>query len=245
MRINDRLRSLLLGTLTLLSLQSRADTVEFPDEELATETVLPVFEKVRNVLNRNVQTAGRFEANAGMGLAMNEAFYSNYNIAGNLTYHLDELHAASFSGTYFFSGLNQYGSQLKEGKGLERTGKHFDASKAPVPKWMAFGNYEFTAYYGKISLSKQAVMNLSLFGLAGIGVYQTGTTSNVALDVGFGQNFYVTKQLAVRFDMKLVMYNGPDPTSVDLDTGTNPTDSDFSKDWFYKTYLSLGLGYIF
>lgn len=225
-----------------LSLPVFAETVEFPDEELATETVVPVFEKVRSVLNRNVQTEKRFEFGGGMGMALNEPFYNPMNFSGTATYHLTDQHAFNVAATFFMSGLTEYGRQLKAGEGL--TGKVFDASKAPAPKWMVLGHYQFTAYYGKISFSRQTVMNLSLFGLAGIGVLQTGGLSNIALDLGFGQNFYFTPRLAARFDLKLLMYNGPDATSRELNTTDNPSEDAFTKELQFKTYLSLGLVYL-
>lgn len=237
-----RILPLLLG----LSLAGplAAETVEFPDEELATETVLPVFDKTRSVLNRNVQTVGRLEVGGGAGMALNEPFYNPMNFSANATYHLNELHAVNVNGTFFMSGLNSYGKQLQAGEGLA-AGESFDASKAPAPKWMLLGNYQFTAYYGKLSLSKQAVMNLTLFGLAGIGVIQTGGITNYALDVGFGQNFYITPRLAARFDIKLLMYNGPDATSLDLEQElAAPDEGAFETNWFFKTYLSLGLVFL-
>jgi len=223
---------------------SWADTIEFPEEELATETVLPVFEKTRSVLNRNVVTAGRMEIGGGAGLALNEAFYNQLNFGLNGTYHFNEMHAANISATFFMSGINNYGEQLKRGEGLSG-GRKFDPGQAPAPTFMLLGNYQFNAYYGKISLAKQSVMNLSLFGLAGVGVLQTGGLSNIALDLGFGQNFYFTKNLAMRLDLKLVMFNGPDPTSLDLEPALPaPDEGAFAKEWQFKTYLSLGIVYL-
>lgn len=226
---------------------AHADTVEFPEDELATETVVPVFDKVRSVLNRTVDTTKKFEIGIGGGMALNEPFYNQYNIPMTATYHLTDIHAANVSFTYFMSGLNNYGRQLKNGEGLLQGSleSSFDASKAPAPAWMLLANYEFTAYYGKISLSKLAVMNLSLFGLAGAGILQTGGISNPAVDLGFGQNFYFTPKIAARFDFKLVMYNGPDATSQRLLTGAAaPSENSFAKDWFFKTYLSLGMVFV-
>lgn len=221
-----------------------ADTIEFPEEELATETVLPVFEKVRSVLNRNVETAKRIEIGGGVGLALNEPFYNPLNFSGNVTYHLTNQHAFNANAHFFMGGTTDYADQLKRGEGLN-AGQSFDPSEAPEPKFMVFGNYQFTAYYGKLSVSKQSVMNLTLFGLAGVGVVQTGGISNLGVNVGFGQNFYFTPQLAARFDLKLVMYNGPDATSRDLLTGgSKPAEGDFDTNWFFKTYLSLGLIYM-
>ncbi len=222
---------------------SHAETVEFPEDELATETVLPVFEKVRSVLSRTVDTTERFELGGGAGMALNEPFYNPVNFGANGTYHFTDQHAANISGTFFMSGLTQYGKQLRNGEGL--TADQFDPNKAPAPKWMLLGNYQFTAYYGKISLSKQANMNLSLFGVAGGGVLMMGGIACPAIDVGFGQNFYMSKNAAVRFDLKLVMFNGPDATSLRLDNSTPaPDEGNFSKDWFFKTFMSLGLVFL-
>ena len=222
-----------------------ADTVEFPEEELATETVVPVFDRARSVLNRTVDTTRRFELVAGLGIALNEPFFNPLNFNLNGTYYFTDLHAINLSATMFMAGLTTYSDQLKRGEGLV-PGQTFDATLAPQPKMMILGNYQFTAYYGKISLSKQTVMNLSLFGLAGAGIVQTGGLSNPALDVGFGQNFFFTPNLAARFDLRLVMFNGPDPTSLNLATGgVAPPEGAFAKALFFKTYLSLGASYIF
>jgi outer membrane beta-barrel protein len=228
----------------LVSVSAVADTVEFPDEELATETVLPVFEKNRSVLSRTVQTAERFEIGGGMGMALNEPFYNPVNFSATATYHLTDQHAVNLFANFFMSGLTQYGEQLKSGEGLDAPNE-FDPSHAPAPKFMLLANYQFTAYYGKISLSKQSVMNLSLFGYGGLGVLQTGGISNIATNVGFGQNFYFTPNLAARLDLRLVMYNGPDATSQELQADAPaPSEDSFSKEWFFKTFLNLGLVYL-
>lgn len=224
-----------------------AETVEFPDEELATETVLPVFERSRSVLNRSVQTAQRFEVGADLGMSLSEPFYNPYNLGLMGTYHFTDQHAFNLVGTFFLSGLSQYGKQLQNGEGLTPppANNSFDPSKAPAPKWMLLGNYQFTAYYGKISLSKQSVMNLTLFGTLGAGVIQMGGLSCPAVNVGFGQNFFFTKDLALRFDFRLVMYNGPDATSQQLlRTSSAPSETSFGKEIFFQNYFNLGVAYL-
>ena len=54
---------------------SFAEVIEFPDEDLATETVLPVFENKVAVKNRLIELEGRFEAGFQLGATLNEAFY--------------------------------------------------------------------------------------------------------------------------------------------------------------------------
>lgn len=192
-----------------------AETIEFPEEELAKESVVPVFENSRSVLNRNILTKGRFEVGGGAGLSLNEAFYNPMNFGFTASYHFDEMHAVNFNGTFWMDGLSTYGKQLERGEGLD--GANFDASYAPHPQSMYLANYQFTAFYGKISLSKKTVMNLTLHGLAGLGMIQMDGVSPITANLGFGQRFYFNKRIAFRMDLNLLMFQGPDPTSVDLD----------------------------
>lgn len=210
------LLSLALYMSAIISLPAfAAETIEFPEEELARESVVPVFENSRSVLNRNILTEGRFEMGGGAGLSLNDAFYNPMNFAITASYHFDEMHAVNFNGTFWMDGLSTYGKQLERGEGLN--GANFDASYAPHPSSMYLANYQFTAFYGKISLSKQTVMNLTLHGLAGLGMIQMDGVSPITANFGFGQRFYFTKRLAFRMDLSLLVYQGPDATSVDLD----------------------------
>lgn len=214
-------RFLLLSFSLILPLFAQAaERIEFPEEELAKESVVPVFENSRSVLNRNVLTKGRFEVGGGAGLSLNEAFYNPVNYGFTASYHFDEQHAAHFTGTFWMDGLSTYGEQLERGEGL--TGANFDATYAPHPKSMFLANYQFTAFYGKISLSKQSVMNLTLHGLAGLGMIQMDGASPITANLGFGQRFFFTPRFALRMDLSLLIYQGPDATSVDLDERNAP-----------------------
>ena len=224
-------------------LPAHGDKIELPEEELATETVLPVFENVEVVKNRTIQTAGRFEFGGGSGLSLNEAFYNNVSFYALGSYHFNETHGLNVMANFFMDGLSSYGEQLQSGEGL--TGKNFDPSLAPSPTMSVIGNYQFTAFYGKISLSKKTVMNLSLFGNLGVGTMAFDGVQSIALNAGFGQKFYFTKNVAFRMDLRALIYEAPDPTTVDLDTVNNPTLSpevdQFDSSIKVNTLLNLGL----
>ena len=49
---------------------------------------------------------------------------------------------------------------------------------------LSLGEYQLTAYYGKISITKSFVVNLSLYGLVGLGQVSFGDSS-MSLAVGF------------------------------------------------------------
>lgn len=212
------------------------DKVEFPEEELATESVLPVFDTTRGVLNRNVTTEGRFELGGGVGLALNEPFYNplNFNIQGS--YHFNELHGVNLVAMFLMSGPSSYGEQLKSPP------NNFDPSLAPAPSSILLANYQLTAFYGKISLTKKSVMNLSLFGTAGAGMVGLDSGTQLpAVSVGFGQKFYFNPRFALRFDFRFVGFQGPDATSQPLNPGSAKlSDGAFDDELFFNTYISGG-----
>ncbi|MCB0349876.1 MAG: outer membrane beta-barrel domain-containing protein [Bdellovibrionales bacterium] len=227
-----------------------AEQIEFPEEELATESVLPVFAKQVVVRERKINMAKRFEIGGGAGLNLVEPLYNQitYNIFGS--YHFDEIHGVNISGYILSTDLSSAGSDLRAGKGLVGT-NNFDASKAPTVESMFFANYQFTAYYGKISVTKQSIMNLSLYGLLGVGMVNWSDASTIGLDVGIGQKLYFTPNLALRFDLMLSLYQGPDPTAPKtvgkkLERDDAPLGSDqFDSTFYVRPFLTGGLIYIF
>ena len=229
--------------LLLPCLVQASDQIEFPSEELASETVLPVFQEQKAVKNRLVTVDGRVEFGVGLGWNLTEALYESTNLNLNFTYHFDEEQGLNLSGYFIREGLSNYGEDLKAGKGLD-PGDSFDASLAPTPENLVLLSYQYSAYYGKISLSKNYFMNLSLYGLAGVGMMKYSDSSEMALNLGLGQKFYFNKSWALRFDLRAVAFKGPNPmdTSADLRAGGSPvSSSDLESVVYVNTILSAGL----
>ncbi len=238
---------LLLGLLcfSLISVVVRANEIEVPEEELARETTLPIFDKRQIVLNRNVVTEQRFEIGGGFGLEMNEPYYNDYMFNLQGTYNLSDRSAINVLLLFWMDGLSNYGEQLKAGRPTATPPvQSFDAMKAPHPKWGMFANYEFIAYYGKISISKLGVMNLNTFGIAGLGYINMDSLSSPALNLGVGQNFFFTKNFGLRFDLRYLIFQGPDATSKPLrSVGTTidptPDPNSFDERIHYNGQISL------
>lgn len=235
-------KSLLLCLALLFSSYSAIaeDPFEVPEEELGRETTLPVFDKRRAVLNRTVLTEKRFEIGVGAGLEMNEPYYNDMMFGLQGTYNLSETSAINVQGLFWMDGLSSYGEQLKPGVATGPNAREaFDPSKAPHPTWALFGNYQFIAYYGKISLSKGTVMNLNLFGVAGLGYMNMDPLSTVAVNLGVGQNFFFTKSFGLRADLRMLIFQGPDATSQRLTPADNPSASSFSDRIYFNTQLGV------
>jgi outer membrane beta-barrel protein len=222
-----------------------AEDIEVPEEELARETTLPVFDKRRAVLNRLVLTEKKMEFGGGVGLEMNEPFYNDYMFNFQGTYNFTETSSVNVLGLFWMDGLSDYGEQLKAGvdkPGTTNDVAPFDAAKAPHPVWGLFANYQFIAYYGKISISKLGVMNLNLFGLAGLGYINMDSANAFGLNLGMGQNFFFTKNFGLRFDIRWLIFQGPDATSRALGVSDNPTT--FDDRIFYNGQMGLNAIFI-
>lgn len=219
-----------------------AEDIEVPEEELARESTLPQFNKRRAVLNRNVHTTERFEIGGGAGLEMNEPFYNPYMFNAQGTYNYSETSAINIQGLFWMGGLSSYGEQLK--KTTKSRPQSFDASKAPHPSWALIANYEYIAYYGKMSVTKQGVVNLNTFGIAGLGYINMGAVSTVGFNVGLGQNFFVTNNIGLRWDLRWLIFQGPNPTSQKLEATDRPSAGSFDNRIYYNAQLGLGLVFI-
>ena len=215
-----KLSLFLKGILLFFSVFSvHAVEIHFPDEELATESVLPLVETPEVILNRNVRLKFRTELSLGLGIGLDEPFYLKYYPTGSITFALTESHAFNLEAFYFLPHLSSTGKDLKAGKGL-KSGQTFDAQKVPYPQYSLFLNYLYTPYYGKISLAKKWVLNLSIYGFTGAGVVISNQNNQFpALDLGFGKKLYFNKWFGVKTSIGFYGYYGPAIARLNLGQG--------------------------
>ena len=243
--------SLLITSSAVSSFAYGEVKINFPEEELATESVLPKFEEKVAIKNRNVKHAGRFEFNLMGGFVASEPLYSPFNFGGSLTYHFNNTSAVHVMATFFPGGLNDNGEALKNGDVFLADGTSgqikFDAEEAPNKEFMVAAHYQYTAYYGKISLTGDFVMNLTLSGLIGGGAYVMGDLIAPAANIGISQRFYFNSSFALRFDILISAINGPDITSagpLNPDDNIIPDASDFDRSIQFDSNLFFGLSFL-
>lgn len=244
----------------LMSFNGMALTIDFPKEELARESVLPIFESTQAVKSRLVPTKGRFELGFASGFAMNESFFKTLRYGGHLAYHFTETHGLLLEGQIYQKGLNENGQTLST-TDLDKTEKieeYLRMDYAPQPEYHFIANYQITTYYGKISILKNFVMNLSLYGFLGGGIISVGGDSVPAFNLGFGQKFYFNRYWGIRADLGLMIYKGAnyftskngrispllhssDPRSGVRFKETQKKLSEFESTMIYGTRLSVSL----
>lgn len=222
--------------------QPSDNTIQISEEELAAESVLPVFDQPDSVKSRNVVTARRFELGFQGGYSLTEPFFNPLSLGATLSYHINEDHGLNVYYTTFIPGESDYSKQLNP---IPRRAINANLQYAPAPKYIALGNYQLTAFYGKLSLSKEMVMNLGLYALAGGGMIGIGDVSKPVVNVGIGQKFYFDSQFALRFDLRVLAYRGPNAVSSPLDQKTTVQPASyFEEKMFVDTLLSFGAIYM-
>jgi len=217
------------------------EVIEFPENELAQESVLPKFDRPDVVKSRNVVTAKKIEIAPFYGFVTTEPIYGQTKTGLNLAYHWSEESAFSLNYAMFSGGLNaQYNDQLKQNYNL-------DFSRAPKQKFALFGNYEYKAYYGKVSFTKQGTMNLSTYPIMGLGIVSYDTKSYPGFDFGIGQKFYFSKSIGLRIDYKFQYAQGPSPFLLGRMKTTDPVPQagEFATKWTMNNLIDVGATILF
>ena len=236
------------SALCLFPRPADAAKIRFPDEELSSETVLPLFQPVRAVLNRNINLKHRLEAVGGVTFGWDEPFRFIYYPFASVSFYLTDTHGLSLTGMYlppFYSSagkklagrtlLAHFNNPSAGGGGPKQAGalgvcdmprtalrpedcqqwKLLDIHRVPYPHIMGFLNYVYTPYYGKISLTKHFVMNLSIYGFIGPGLVVFNENSKTpAFNLGIGKRLYFSRWIALRADIGFYVYRGPDLTRI-------------------------------
>ncbi|MBK9293168.1 MAG: outer membrane beta-barrel domain-containing protein [Oligoflexia bacterium] len=189
----------------------RAEVVQFKEEELPRESVVPIFDQPEAVKKRYVPYDGRFEMGLFFGALLNDPFYNSYPAGLELRYHFHDMHAFGVVGTYNLRQKTPYIDQIR--RQVPSTSiVPFESS--PTPEFTAWGEYEFTPYYGKISLTKQGVMNLSISLSLGVGYLSlksdNTSDSSVGYSIGLNQRLFFTRNFGIKLDLKVLNYTQAD-----------------------------------
>ncbi len=235
-------QTLIFSILLFFAEMVLSQELELPEEELAKETVLPIFDKNLSVLNRNIVTEDRFELGGYGGLVLIDPIYNQNIFGASVGYHFNEIHAAQLMAIMWSGGLGQYQSAYEE-KGVYFSG-------TPGPETMFLANYQYTAFYGKMSVSKHFVMNTALFGVLGGGFITLRGGSLPVINFGLGEKFYFTKNFGLRVDLRFLFYQGPNPiTGGESVQPSSPSSSpppqqaagDFKSHMIFSSQLTFGL----
>ncbi len=199
----------LMALFALSGLAKAADeVVQFPESELARESVLPVFDQPEAVKKRFVPTEGRIELGGFFGTSLNDPFLYSYPVGLEVQYHLSEIHAFGLMVVGYANSNTGYVSQIQ---GVNGATQKIPFTQNPSPTFTTLAEYEFTPYYGKISLTKQSVLNLNISATARAGMLNLSAGGSSATGgLGLNERFFFTRNFGIKLDLSTLFYTKPD-----------------------------------
>lgn len=227
------------------------ELIQLPTEELARESVSPVFDINDSVRNRNIVTQKRLEGNVFYGWALTEPINNVSKLGLSAYYHTTEDVAHGIMFAKNSAGVSSYAKQLRDQYSL-------DFTRAPAPEASLFYDYNVKAFYGKMSLSKNLVTNYHILGTLAGGIIKYSHKTYPAIAVGLGEKFYFTKNISLRLDFRIFLNQAPIPF-LKCESGKHggvkisaascneppPAYGDFSERFTITSVIDFGLSYLF
>ena len=236
-----KLKAFYLTAILLFSFHLNAQEINVPTDELAKESVYPVFDNPVSVKNRNVKDFRTIDVGIFSGLAITEPISNTSRFGVALNYHFTEVHSLGLQWAKNTTGLSKDAEGLKTDFGL-------DFTRAPYPEYSLMADYNYKLYYGKLSVTKNGVINTSIYTSGSAGMIKYVHKSYPVLAVGMGERFYITDHIALKVDLRIFLNQAPIPfKSGALRTGIDPVPSydSFSERFTYTTNLEVGVNYLF
>lgn len=230
----------LIFILTMAASEAYAQ-MDVPEDELARESVYPIFDRPTSVRNRNIQDSQTVDIGIFGGLALTEPIQETTKFGLTLNYHFNETHMLGI-----IYSMNSHGLS-RDAKGLQDEWK-LDFSRAPYPEFSLMADYNYKLFYGKMSLTKQGVMNTSIYGSLSGGMVKYVHKTYPAIAVGIGERFYFGQHLSLKVDLRLYAHQAPIPFkkgALYVPTDPVPSYDSFDERLTYTTNLDIGLNYLF
>ena len=222
------------------SLVWAAPDLELPQEELAKETVLPVFDRVEMVRMRKVKTSGKWEFSGNYSWMMSEPIFDTARLGFSAYKHTSEEKAWGAQFYYYSTGLSDYAKQLNKQYTL-------NYNRAPKPEYGFFADYNAKLFYGKMSISKNSTMNTHLLGLFSLGMTKYENQMYPGMTAGVGYKFYFSPNISLRTDLRLFIHQAPIPfkRGAIKESDPVPDKGSFKERIHYTNLLDVGLSWLF
>lgn len=234
------IKLLAIAAFSVFAIQLRAQEIAVPTDELAKESVYPVFDNPVSIKNRNVKDSGTIDVGLFGGLAITEPISNTSRFGFSLNYHFTQVHSLGLQWAKNSNGLS------KDAEGL-KTDFNLDFARAPFPEYSLMADYNYKLYYGKLSVTKNGVINTSIYFSGSAGMIKYVHKSYPMLAIGMGERFYLTDNFALKVDLRLFVNQAPIPFKAGALRSIDPVPSydSFSERVAYTTNLEFGANYLF
>jgi outer membrane beta-barrel protein len=187
---------------------------------------LAPFNDVAVIQKRFLPRTGRFEFFGAPTLVMNDAFFLNFGVDMRFAYYFAERYGLEFVSFLLTTSERQVTTDLREKRGVT-------TNTIVSPKSYLGLDFKWTPIYGKMTYQNKKITPFDLYFAAGLGTTATNQgTSEPTLHLGTGQEFALSKAMAVRWDF-----------SWNFFTATNGTGT--GRGLYNNLYLSMGVAFFF
>lgn len=214
------MNKILLIFILLFGITGLAQKIDFPQDELPSESVEPVLDSPKAVFNKRQTFAKKFEVGFVPGWNLSEPFFSNLYLGFSAVYNTSEENGFGLKYQKWNPGYSTYASQFTL----------LDFGRAPAPSQLMSLSYEHRPLYGKVSLGKETVTPFLLYFAFDLGYLDYLTRKLPSFGLGLGQKIYFSRNVGFGFGLNLRMQQVVDTLSANLRTatGTVPTAADFN-----------------
>lgn len=226
------------------SVVAKAD-IQFPEDEIPSESVIPKLDSPRAAMNRTVQFSKKWETKLTYGFLLDEPFYQNGFVSIGQGYSWNEISGVTLRYMKWGSGLSDYSNQFAG------TSRSLQFGRAPGPDMGFSGSYDYRFFYGKVSFSKKTVLPTVLGSVFELGMIKYGSRQLPFFGTGLVNTYYFTKpgntsHWGATIGVRLYLRNLVDPLSKDLGAASAvPSESDFGTTTRISTTFDLGVQYLF
>lgn len=217
----------LVATLSLAALLA-------PAPRLARASEADAFEdKVKPVSGQLYEKAGKLELTPTAELSLNDAFFSKYMGGLKVGYHFNEfLYAGVGAVGRFASSATGSTNVCPAGAGCHPADP-WSLYKVPgLVDWIAAAEVAFSPVYGKLNVFAEKAVHFDLSVLGGVDMVSfrgvdpnatnassaPGSTTSVGGHVGIGARIFFARSMALRLELKDVLYSVPHLTTGSLQT---------------------------
>ncbi|MBX9767601.1 MAG: outer membrane beta-barrel domain-containing protein [Bdellovibrionales bacterium] len=161
---------------------------------------LSPFSDVAVIQRKYLPHTGRFEFYPSIGAIANQAFFATFVLSGRLGYHLNESFALEGNFALLTGTERSVTVDLREKRDV--------VTKTFVNPKSYYGlDLKWTPVYGKMAWLNQSIVPFDMYFVGGAGRLQTNLTENpIAVHLGTGQSFALSKSMAVRWDLSWYIY---------------------------------------
>lgn len=190
------------------------------------------------VQNRMYTKARKFELGVYGGIVSTDPFLSVYSLNATLGYHFNEYVSAAIFGIKHFVGassaLELLSSPYPNGIGT--------GTNTNEPNWYLGGEVMGSLLYGKLSVLGKAIIHYDFHVIGGLGAMSTESGKYFTPSIGVGQQFFITRNITLRTDYRLMVYS--ETILQKVSSPTSPPGTPIGTRINYSNSVSIGLSFL-